>query len=64
VNEIQPRKVKVAGIYYILCQCLAYDGSAMKQIDAAGVLDMAMSGTTATLCLRARWESALLGECR
>jgi hypothetical protein len=38
---------------------LAYDGSSMKQIDAAGVLDMAMSGTTATL-LAKRWESALL----
>ncbi len=38
---------------------LAYDGSSMKQIDAAGVLDMAMSGTTATLLAR-RWESALL----
>jgi hypothetical protein len=23
---------------------LAYDGSSMKQIDAAGILDMAMSG--------------------
>lgn len=38
---------------------LAYDGSSMKRIDAAGVLDMAMSGTTATLLAR-RWESALL----
>ena len=38
---------------------LAYDGSSMKQIDAAGVLDMAMSGTSATLLAR-RWESALL----
>jgi hypothetical protein len=38
---------------------LAYDGSSMKQIDAAGILDMAMSGTTATLLAR-RWESALL----
>ena len=38
---------------------LAYDGSSMKQIDAAGILDMAMSGTTATL-LASRWESALL----
>lgn len=38
---------------------LAYDGSTMKQIDAAGVLDMSMSGTTATLLAR-RWESALL----
>jgi hypothetical protein len=31
----------------------------MKRIDAKGVLDMAMSGTTATLLAR-RWESALL----
>ena len=31
----------------------------MKQIDAAGILEMAMSGTTATLLAR-RWESALL----
>lgn len=38
---------------------LAYDGSSMKEIDASGVLDMAMSGTTATLLAR-RWESALL----
>jgi len=38
---------------------LAYDGSSMKRVDAAGVLDMAMSGTTATLLAR-RWESALL----
>ena len=38
---------------------LAYDGSEMKQIDAAGVLEMAMSGTTSTLLAR-KWESALL----
>src|ERR1700691_6689053 len=38
---------------------LAYDGSSMKQIDAAGILDMAMGGTTATLLPR-RGESALL----
>lgn len=38
---------------------LAYDGSAMRQINAAEVLDYAMSGTTATLLAR-RWESALL----
>src|ERR1700722_4862098 len=31
----------------------------MKQIEAAGILDMAMSGTTGTLLAR-RWESALL----
>jgi hypothetical protein len=38
---------------------LAYDGSSMKQIDASGVIEMAMSGTTASLLAR-RWESALL----
>ncbi|WII95258.1 GIY-YIG nuclease family protein [Moraxella haemolytica] len=38
---------------------LAYDGSAMQQVDARLLLDMAMSGTTATLLAR-RWQSALL----
>lgn len=38
---------------------LAYDGSTMKRINAAEILDMAMSGTSATL-LAKRWESALL----
>lgn len=38
---------------------LAYDGSAMKQVSAAEILDIAMAGTSATLLAR-RWESALL----
>ena len=38
---------------------LAYDGANMMQIDAGGILDMAMSGTSATLLAR-KWESALL----
>ena len=38
---------------------LACTGSSTKRIDAAGILDMAMSGTTSTL-LAKRWESALL----
>jgi hypothetical protein len=38
---------------------LAYDGSHMTQIDVGGILDIAMSGTSATLLAR-RWESALL----
>ncbi|MCM1195091.1 MAG: restriction endonuclease, partial [Firmicutes bacterium] len=38
---------------------LAYDGSAMKQINAAEILDITMSGTSATLLAR-RWQSALL----
>ncbi|RLA79206.1 MAG: restriction endonuclease [Epsilonproteobacteria bacterium] len=49
---------KVAEFIHFL-PILAYDGSSMKQVDAAGVLDIAMSGTTATLLAR-RWESALL----
>jgi Type III restriction enzyme, res subunit/T5orf172 domain len=57
VNESNPEK-KVADFINFL-PVLAYDGSSMKQIDAAGILDMAMSGTTATLLAR-RWESALL----
>ena len=38
---------------------IAYDGSTMRQINAAEILDYAMSGTSATLLAR-RWESALL----
>lgn len=38
---------------------LAYDGSSMRQVDAGEILDIAMSGTTATM-LAKRWESALL----
>ena len=38
---------------------LAYDGSNMAQIDAGGILDIAMAGTSATLLAR-KWESALL----
>ncbi|GMO65579.1 MAG: GIY-YIG nuclease family protein [Treponemataceae bacterium] len=51
-------EVKVAEFIRFL-PVLAYDGSSMKQIDAAGILDMALSGTTSTL-LAKRWESALL----
>jgi hypothetical protein len=38
---------------------LAYNGAEMKLEDAAGVLDMAMTGTSATL-LAKKWESPLL----
>jgi len=57
INEDDPEKKVEEFIRFL--PVLAYDGSSMKQIDAAGVLDMAMSGTTATLLAR-RWESALL----
>jgi hypothetical protein len=58
VNETASPESKVAEFISFL-PVLAYDGSSMKQIDAAGILDLAMSGTTATLLAR-RWESALL----
>ncbi len=57
LNEVNPEKKVEEFISFL--PVLAYDGSSMKQIDAAGILDMAMSGTTATLLAR-RWESALL----
>lgn len=38
---------------------LAYDGANMTQIDAGGILDIALSGTSATLLAR-KWESPLL----
>ena len=38
---------------------LAYDGSNMTQIDAGGILDIALAGTSATLLAR-KWESAIL----
>ena len=57
VHESNPEKKVEEFIKFL--PILAFDGSSMKEIDAAGVLDMAMSGTTATLLAR-RWESAVL----
>lgn len=57
VEETDP-EIKVKEFINYL-PVLAYDGSYMKEIDAAGILDIAMSGTSATL-LAKRWESALL----
>lgn len=57
VEESDPEK-KVAEFINFL-PVLAYDGSAMRQVNAGEILDMAMSGTSATLLAR-RWESALL----
>jgi len=47
VDEPNP-EIKVEEFINFL-PVLAYAGSFMKQIDAAGILDMAMTGTTATL---------------
>ncbi len=57
INETNP-ELKVQEFIHFL-PVLAYDGSWMKQISAAGILDIALSGTSATLLAR-RWESALL----
>jgi hypothetical protein len=57
VDETNPEKKVEEFISFL--PVLAYDGSSMKQVDAAGILDIAMSGTSATLLAR-RWESALL----
>ena len=57
VNESNPEKKVEEFIKFL--PVIAYDGSSMKTLNAAGILDMAMSGTTATLLAR-RWESALL----
>lgn len=57
VTESNPEK-KVAEFIKFL-PVLAYDGSGMRPVNAAEILDIAMAGTTATL-LAKRWESALL----
>jgi hypothetical protein len=57
VNESNPEKNVAEFIHFL--PVLAYDGSSMKQINAGDVLDIAMSGTSATMLAR-RWESALL----
>jgi hypothetical protein len=57
VNESNPEKKVEEFINFL--PVIAYDGSTMRQISAEEVLDIAMSGTSATL-LAKRWESALL----
>ncbi|MCR4753218.1 MAG: GIY-YIG nuclease family protein [Candidatus Saccharibacteria bacterium] len=59
LNVDEPNPEKKVGEFIHFLPVLAYDGSAMKQISAGEILDMAMSGTSATLLAR-RWESALL----
>lgn len=57
VSESSPER-KVSEFIKFL-PVLAYDGSAMREVNAAEILDIAMAGTSATLLAR-RWESALL----
>ena len=56
-NEPNPEKAVEDLVAFL--PVLAYDGSHMTQIDAGGILDIAMAGTSATLLAR-KWESALL----
>ncbi len=56
-NEPNPEKAVEELVSFL--PVLAYDGSHMTQIDAGGILDIAMAGTSATLLAR-KWESALL----
>ena len=55
----EPNPEKKVSSFICFLPVLAYDGSTMKKIDAGEILDMALSGTSATLLAR-RWESALL----
>ena len=57
LNETSPEKKVEEFISFL--PVLAYDGSTMKEVSASDILDIAMSGTSATL-LAKRWESALL----
>ncbi len=59
LNVAESNPEKKVGEFIKFLPVLAYDGSAMRQVDAAEILDIAMAGTTATL-LAKRWESALL----
>ncbi|HXN60904.1 MAG TPA: hypothetical protein VN886_10670 [Acidimicrobiales bacterium] len=56
-NEQNPEKAVEDLVSFL--PVLAYDGSHMTQVDAGGILDIAMAGTSATLLAR-KWESALL----
>lgn len=57
ISDVNPEK-KVADFIQFL-PVLSYDGMSMKNISPGELLDIATSGTTATLLAR-RWESACL----
>ena len=59
LNVAEHNPEKKVGDFIKFLPVLAYDGSAMRQVNAAEILDIAMAGTSATL-LAKRWESALL----
>lgn len=55
----EPNPEKAVNELIAFLPVLAYDGANMTQIDAGGILDIAIAGTSATLLAR-KWESALL----
>jgi hypothetical protein len=55
----EPNPEKAVADLVSFLPVLAYDGANMTQIDAGGILDFAMAGTSATLLAR-KWESAML----
>ncbi len=59
LNVAESNPEKKVGEFINFLPVLAYDGSSMRQVNAAEILDIAMAGTSATL-LAKRWESALL----
>ena len=59
LNVAESNPERKVGDFISFLPVLAYDGSAMRQVNAAEILDIAMAGTSATLLAR-RWESALL----
>ena len=61
MGESNPEK-KV-GEFINFLPVLAYDGSAMRQVNAAEILDIAMAGTSATLLAKAVGVCAA-GQCR
>lgn len=59
LNVAESNPEKKLGEFIRFLPVLAYDGSAMRRVDAGELLDLTLSGTSATLLAR-RWESALL----
>lgn len=55
----EPNPEKAVADLVSFLPVLAFDGANMVQIDAGGILDIAMAGTSATLLAR-KWESAML----
>ena len=59
LNVKEPNPEKKVQEFIKFLPVLAYDGSTMKEIDAAEILDITTAGTSATLLAR-KWQSALI----